>query len=132
MLFADLIAALVVAIALSLILGAFMGWERPGRTGVWPSLLFLFFILFLGTWFLGALARPFGPPLWGVYWLPFVVIGLIVAMILAAAVPPRRPRTYREAKQRTETAFEAQAALGTFFWVLFIILIVALTVRYTA
>jgi len=132
MFFADLVAALIVALIFSVILGALMGWERPERTGVWPSVLFLFLVLFLATWFIGTLVEPFGSPMWGIYWLPFLVIGLIITLILAATVPPRRPRTYREAKIQAQNAYEAQTALGTFFWILFVAMIIALAVRYTA
>ena len=132
MIIGELITALIIAVLLSLLLAAAFGWERPGRPGILPSLIFLFFIIFITTWAIGGWLEPFGPTVLEVYWLPFLFIGLVVALILAAAIPPRRPRSAREAVRQAETASEAQAALGAFFWILFVGLIVLLAVRYTA
>ena len=132
MIVGELITALLIAALLSLLLAAAFGWERPGRPGMLPSLIFLFFIIFITTWAVGGWMTPFGPAILGIYWLPFLLIGLVVALILAAAVPPRRPRSAREAVRQAETASEAQAPLGAFFWILFVGLIVMLAVKYTA
>lgn len=129
----DFILAFLIALLLSLLLGFGFGWERPGSAGVWPSIWFLFIILFLAVLAVGGMVQPFGPHVWGVYWLPFLLVGIIVALIIAAAVPPRRiPRSRTEAVKQREQMAEARVALGAFFWVLLVLLILATLVTYLA
>ncbi len=52
--------------------------------GPWANAAAFFTILLLATWAGGIWHTPFGPPLWGVYWLPFLIVGLIFALMLAA------------------------------------------------
>ncbi|MBD3401407.1 hypothetical protein GF420_00820 [candidate division GN15 bacterium] len=128
----DLLLAFVVALILSLILAGLAGWQYPGRVGIWPSLLLLFFILFFATWAGGAWLTPVGPVVWGTYWVPFVLVGFIIALLLAAIVPPRRPRSRVEAIEQAEARADTQMALGVFFWVFFIVVVAAIIARYIA
>lgn len=125
--------AFAIAFVLSVIFGAAFRWERPGHPGLWHSIFFLFVIIFLATWAIGGWVAPVGPSVSGISWLSFLIIGLIVALILAAAVPPRRrrPRNIEETKRQVEESIEAQAMLGAFFWILFIALIIVLIWRHS-
>lgn len=132
MVWGELFIAFVIAFVLSIIFGAAFRWERPGRPGLWPSMFFLFVIIFLVTWAIGGWVTPVGPSMSGIYWLSFLIVGVIVALILAAAIPPRRrPRNIEEAKRQAESASETQAMLGAFFWILFIAMIIILIWRYS-
>lgn len=126
----DLIIAFFVALILSLLLALVFGWERPGHAGVWPSLLFLFFIIFVAAWAGGVWIQPYGPVNWSVYWLPFLIVGILFALLLVAVVPPKRPRSRREAKQQAKEVAENDAALSFFFWVFLIALVIAAIVGY--
>lgn len=128
----DLFFALIVAIIAVLVLSMALGWERPSREGPAAGLLFLFIILFLFIWAGGVWVTPFGPPMWGSYFLTFLFVGIIIVLLLAAAAPPRRRRvmTPNEARQEAEAEEAAAAAFGVFFWILLIVLIVALIVSY--
>jgi hypothetical protein len=130
MLFGELVLAFIVAVVFSLLLAGLLGWERPGRQGFWPSLLFLFFLLFLTVWAGGTWMTPFGPVVWGVSWLPFFLVGLFIALLLAAIVPPMRPRNRREAMMQAEAEAGAAAMLSTFFWILLVALAIAVVIHY--
>ncbi len=130
MFFADLLAALIVSFIAVAILIALMGWEQPRGAGVRDTVLFMFTIFFLVVWAAGVWARPLGPPLWGVYWLPFLFAGVIVFLIMLAVVPPRRPRTRREAVEQAREETEAVSLFGCFFWVLLVILLFSIVSRY--
>jgi hypothetical protein len=132
MLIADFILAFIIAAIISAVLAFGLGWERPGRAGLWPSFLFIFFILLVVTWAGGVWVTPFGTPVWGVYWLPFVVVGLILALVLLAISPPRRPRTRREAVEQSRDEREASTVIGGFFWVMLLALGVAIVTHYVA
>ncbi len=57
--------------------------------------------MFQSSWAAGVCVRPAGAPALGAFWLPFLAAGLIVALLLASAVPPA-PR-----KRRQETDLSA-------------------------
>ncbi|MCF8143582.1 MAG: hypothetical protein K9N21_06645 [Deltaproteobacteria bacterium] len=127
MLFVHLIFALFFAILLSAIFALGFSRKGPGE-----SVALFFLLLFLLSWAGGAWLAPFGPQLWGGYWLPFLLVGVVIALFLAALAPtPQEPGT-NLAKEGGE-AVERQAALsglGIFFWILMATLVAAIVIRY--
>jgi NADH:ubiquinone oxidoreductase subunit 6 (subunit J) len=125
-----LVVALLVALFLSLLL---IPLRRPrsaqAKTSTAVGVLFLFFILFLGTWAGGLWLTPFGSPWLGVYWMPFLVAGLFVALLVAATDQSSR-RSYE--RKKTESDHVEHAALATAFGLLFWILIMALVIAIFA
>lgn len=81
----DLLFAFVVALLFFLIFSVLIRGHRTGST-----LLVFFLVLLFATWAGGVWLSPIGPPLWGVSWLSFILVGLFVALILAALIPPER------------------------------------------
>ncbi len=135
MFFLDLIAAILIALIFSLILVGVFGWQRPGREGAGPALLFLFLLLLVVVWAGGVWLEPVGPIIWGIAWIPFIVIGFLATLMVLALIPPRKPRTRREAMQQAEAQTTVEAgvdvAISVFFWLLVLLLIVAIIIRYT-
>ncbi|MBD3233593.1 MAG: hypothetical protein GF315_07700 [candidate division Zixibacteria bacterium] len=127
----DLFIAFFIAIILSVFLVAVFGWQRPGRTGFWPAMLFIFLIIFLASWAGGVWITPMGPALGGVYWLPFVFVAIIVALFLMALIPPRRTSTVK-LEEESRSVEETEAVLGAFFWLFIIALVVAIIIRYVS
>ena len=135
MFFVDLLFALIVALILTLILVPLMGWRRPGYEATWRTAVFVFLLVFLFAWAGGVWLMPFGPTFYTVYWLPFVVVAVLYALLLLAAAPPRLPGS-RSRGVVTNAAAEARReevaakAFGLFFWVLAVLLAIALLVHY--
>ena len=131
-----LIPELLVSLALALLLtGLYMLVARGSgrRTG----LVWLFLIIFLATWAGGTWVRPFGPTLWGVNWLTFLLVGLVIVLFLFIALPRKTPRGRRETLdmlERIETEKELEKVtymtLSIFFWILLLVLIIAIILRY--
>lgn len=125
---ADLLTALIIATLIMLPLFLL------GRTGPWSGWLWFALVLFLFTWAGGAWVGPYGPTFWGFFWLPFLFFGLIFAFLMAAAVPPRPPRTRREAIEQAQAERKAESittvTLGVFFWILVAGLVMALVLHY--
>ncbi len=130
------ILELIFAACISLVLsGLFVlaTRNRTRRTGfLWLSL-----IIFLATWAGGIWLKPFGPSLWGIHWLGFLVAGLFVSAILVIATPNRAPKGRRETLDMLEKVARNREldqitylTLGTFFWVLLAFLIIAIMFRY--
>jgi len=103
------------------------------RTGFgWFLLLVL-----LATWAGGVWLRPFGP-VWGdIRWLQFLIAGLLVLLLFALFAPLKAPQGRHEtidqlqkiARQK-EVQKVTYMTLGVVFWVVLVILIAAVTIRY--
>lgn len=144
-----MIVAFLVALVLSAVFVAALGWRRPGDEAADEALgggaLFFFLILFLATWAGGAWLAPVGAA-WSASWLPFLVVGFLVALVLAAVVPTRderwrwrRPRrdggavgAAAIAAERDREAAELAAGFGVFFWALLLGLAFAILIAYLA
>ena len=126
MFFADLLFALAVALFLALVF--FLGVRRYGAS--WNSFLLFFVIVFLAAWAGGKWLTPFGPSIWGVEWMPFLLVGLVVALLLAAFTPVRRTRFKREAMIQKKEERVFTIAFGVFFWILIVVLIMAVIAGY--
>jgi hypothetical protein len=133
-------------LVLAVLLTALLAWGR-GWGWSWPTLIWLFTVLLLGSWALGVWFRPVGPPVRNFYWLPFVVASMIVALLLAATMsaprPPRyqsreelkgteiRPLTPSEEKvQQQRAEQEAAFSMGLVFWLLILVTLLALAAHY--
>ncbi|MCW8139127.1 MAG: hypothetical protein KIT58_09515 [Planctomycetota bacterium] len=119
------VLALHVAVALTLVFVAALGWQRPGeqgtRTGWGEATLPFFVLLLLVTWALGLWLAPVATGGgWPVMALTFLGIGLVAALALAALLPRtgwRSPTVGPVASPAVESA-EASASMSALFWVL--------------
>ncbi len=127
----QLVFSLIVALILSYIMSLVL--RRRGSKG---GFFFFFLMLFLIT-FAGALwIRPFGPSLYGVFWLPIIFICLIGGLFLYHAAPNRPPRNQEEKQQmlaemETERQLEqvTYVTLDVLFWLIVCLLILAIVYR---
>ncbi len=140
----DFILVFFIAFLLVAILAA----AGRGRFGEgWAGILWLFALILLVTWALGVWLVPVGPPLWGVSWVPFLVVAIFVVLLIAAIAEPTRrwPKTHGARKplpsaegetepmgEREETEAAAMLGCGIFFWILIIVAIVAIVARYVS
>lgn len=98
------------------------------RRGPWGSLWSFLLILFLGIWIAAIWIEPVGPLWYDAAWLDFFVVGLILALLLAAATPytpgGRRNRSdvVGEGDMKEEEGTSA-VAVGIFFWILMLLLL---------
>jgi len=122
--------------ALAIVLLIATAFSLVGRqSGMGRDLLLFVLLLFLGTWALGRWFRPVGPAAWGVFWVPYLIAGLLVALLLIAAlaVPgPRRrvPRTAQEAREELQTEAAVTATFGISFWLFLIVALTAIAASY--
>jgi Ca2+/Na+ antiporter len=134
MIFKEFLVSLAVAL---LVCALFVLATRSSvrRTGF--GWLFLFVLL--ATWAGGIWLRPFGPA-WGeIRWLQFLIVGLLVVLLIALFAPFKPPRGRHDtldqlqaiARQK-ELQQVAYVTLGIVFWVVLVILIGAIAIRYIA
>ena len=126
MFFADIVTALIIGLVVALLFGAIMRGGGPG----WGFLL-LFLFIFLATWAGGLWIWPFGPVWFGVYWMPFLLAGVFVAVLIAAAGERGRPRTPRREAEEARAEAAAEAGVSALFWVLVAFLVLAVILGYT-
>lgn len=102
-----------------------------GRRGPWARSSLFFLLIFLAAWAGGVWITPIGPPMWGVYWLPFLVVAVLFAFLLAAATPPERPpRSRIEAWEQEREMATTALVVETFFWLLLVSLVLIILLRY--
>lgn len=121
----DFLIALTFAVLLTaLFAGVF---RRPGPfTGV----VFFFLIVFLTAWAGGLWISPFGPVFLNVFWVPYLISGLICALLLAASTPDVPSSTTRVSEDKREVR-EGAAILSFFLWGLLMALVIAVIFGYT-
>jgi hypothetical protein len=134
---AEFLIALIVAAILAVLLTAAVGRRGPGPLA---GFLFFFVLLFVATWAGGLWITPYGPLMWGtVPWLSYVVVGVIIALLLAALIPPvsepvsaapPAPGEEIEATTTEKAAAGVGVALGIFFWLFLLAMIIAIAARY--
>ncbi len=121
MLVTDLLLAFFIALVLAGIFSAGFGHRWPGYPAVWPSAFFFFLLLFVAVWAGGIWASPYGPMIGSVAWLPFLIVGVAIALLLAAVLPRGGP---------AETAGATAATLSVFFWLFLVVGAIAIIVGY--
>ena len=113
---AELIFALLFGLLLAGVMGLVLGSAAVG------GFFWLFAVIFLGAWAIGAWVAPVGPVIMGVAWLPFLLGAVAVALLVGSYPRPRYVRTADEAAVEAE----ADAALGGFFWAFVVAMLVVI------
>jgi drug/metabolite transporter (DMT)-like permease len=122
MLESSLLVAVFVALLLSALLTSLAGWRHPERGSLGSTFAFLFLILFMAVWASSFwLARPGGAPFASV-WGPLFGIGVIVALLVVVATPPRRSRSPDLPREQQQALAEIGTVFGWTFWLLMALL----------
>ena len=129
---AELFVALAIAFALSLLFSWLL--KRGGPRSGFPVFFLAIFLITLagGLWL-----RPFGPLGLGVYWLPFIVVGIAGSILLFLAAPRRPPVNRKQTiemlervEQEKELEHLAYLSFNVVIRVLLIILVIAVLINY--
>ena len=100
--------------------------------GPWGSFWTFFIVILLAVFVADVWVGPVGPFFHdGIYWVPPLAVGLLVALLLAATTPSPRTRSELDLEKK-EIAREdsAAVALGTFFWFLFVFMLILVAVGF--
>lgn len=124
----DVLLALLVGLLFAAILVYGFGRRAPG-----PMAGFLFFavLLFFVVWAGSVWIAPIGPELWGVPFVTMLLVGLVVAMIIAAVAAPAPIETTAPDQQGVAPPAAAGWGCGILFWLTIAILLAAAVARYT-
>jgi Ca2+/Na+ antiporter len=99
----------------------------------------LFLFVLLATWAGGVWLRPFGPSWGDIRWLQFLIVGLLVVLLIALFAPFKAPRGRHETLDQLQAIARQKelqevtyVTLGIVFWVVLVILIASIAIRYIA
>jgi hypothetical protein len=126
-----IIAALIIALSI-----AGLSVLIFKRKGPWGTLWTFFLLVFLALWAVSIYFRNIGPVYWGVAWLPLLFSAIILAALLISIVPDAnhlRDDSFKDADRDKFASVEKIRALsgprsGSMFWLVVVILIVAIVV----
>lgn len=124
MIFAELVFALSVALFFTLIFTVVVRRVRSKR-----RVLVFFTVVFLAAWAGGIWITPAGPTLMGIYWLSFLIIGLIFALFFEMISVLSRPRKLQKEEVKRE-AEEVQTELSLSFFILFVAFVILIILGY--
>ena len=126
MFISDLLLAAGTAILLTIIFAVWLG-----RKGPWAKISIFFLVVFLASWAAGKYMDPIGPPIVGFYWLPFMLFGLVIALLLAAAMPFTTPSIRKRDQDESARGVETQQVVfNAFFWIFLILLLALIIAAY--
>lgn len=121
---------ILLALILGVLFAALFGGIARGR-GNMPGIVPVFILFFLFAWAGGLWLRPVGPPVFGMYWVPGLILVVLIFLLLAAVVRgPTRTRTDVEEKIAVENA--TAAVIGITFWFLIGLLLLAILAGYVS
>jgi hypothetical protein len=130
MVLGEFLSILGITVLVNLVLVGAIGWRRFENGPAWDAAIFVFLILYPALWVAKLWIRPAGPVLLGVYWVPLLFVGLIVASIMGATMPRRRRRTDIVIGPTEPAAMLARMPFGFFFWLLMLLYMGALIAGY--
>ncbi len=124
----DFIAAFLVAFVLTVMFAGVLGRRGFRR---WRDRFGFLLLVLLGSWAGGVWLVAFGPAISGTHWLPFLIAGIMVALLALALMqlPKFRGAVYTPGQDREPAA---RLAIGLYFSITLLLFIVAICVRYFA
>jgi hypothetical protein len=126
--YSGLFAAALIALILTVVSVFFLG-----KRGPWGSIWTFFLVLFLTLSTVAIYVAPIGPVYWGIAWIPITIAGVIITVLLIAAMPhPDNKRGLPNGdtdvtKVNSKTDFPT-TPVGRFFWALIILFVIAIIV----
>ena len=100
-----------------------------GTKGPWNSFLWFLLVVSLFSWAGGIWLVPFGPAWHGTNWLPIILMGILISLVLVAATPKAfRKRITGEEKVVVEAE---RAIFDGLIWILIASLLILAFGRYT-
>jgi hypothetical protein len=121
----DILLALGIAIVLTLLFT--FGLRRRGP---WSNVLLFFLLIFLAAWTASIWISPVGPPLFGIFWVSPLMVGVILALLLAAAFPTTPKAKRREEIDLQKGPSSVAAVVDVFFVILLIVFAAVILIGY--
>jgi peptidoglycan/LPS O-acetylase OafA/YrhL len=125
MIIAELVFALSIALFLTLVLTVLVRRVKSMR-----RMIVFFLVVFLAAWAGGIWITPAGPKFLGIYWLSFLAVGIIFALLFEVISGLSRPRQRLPDKEVKREAEEIQTELSLSFFILFVAFVILIILGY--
>lgn len=125
--FAEVIFSLIIAIIITVVFA--LGFKNKGP---WGTIWAFFLIIFLAVWAASLWLTPRGPFVIGVAWIPIAFFGILIALIVSAAVPPSNRETIQHNRKMNPEIKESGkfSTFNAYFWLLMVLLVIAVVFGY--
>ncbi len=91
---------------------------------------FIFILFFLFAWAGGLWIGPLGPPVFGVYWIPSLIVTTLIFLLLISFAHDETKKKRAASAEATDPNVAVTAAIGLTLWLLFAVLIVLIAIAY--
>ena len=123
--------AVIATILITLFIGALFYFLLK-KSGPWGTFWTFLLVLFLGILIAAVWLTPVGPVWYGAAWFDLFVIGILLALILAAATPTSNEQRRAAFKQSDVVDEKARGdsaiALGAFFWLMILLFLIIIAI----
>lgn len=121
--YSGLVAALLISAFLTVI-SVFLLRKK----GPWGSAWTLFLVVFLTLWAVSIYLAPVGPIYQGVAWVPLIIAGILLTLLLIASMPGANE--WRDESMEKERAPKkvTEAKASKLFWILIVLLAMAVMI----
>lgn len=106
------------------------GFKRRGP-GPFNGLVFITLIIFMFSWTLGSWMMPIGPSTWGISWVGYLLIAILIMFLLGALLPGSETEKQVIDKEeldkeviRKRNMKSMDRAAGMSFWILLITFVI--------
>jgi hypothetical protein len=125
----SLILGILYLVAISFAITLFFSYFLKKR-GPWKSFWASFIIILLSVFAADVWIGAVGPFFYdSIYWVPPLIVGLLIALLLAATTPSPQVRSKIDNRRKEiEKHREVMLSTGIFFWFLFIFMLVIVIV----
>jgi hypothetical protein len=121
----DIGLALAASLLLTVLLLRFVHEHGPWRKP-WPFGL----AIFLFAWAGGVWLAPESTSGWLIYWLPFLLVGLLAALLIVAASPRHDLRSPEDVEQFEREGRAVMSSIAIFMWILWATVLGVIAVGY--
>jgi uncharacterized membrane protein len=118
------LVSLIYLLLLAIVISVVFSYGFRAR-GPWGTFWTFFAVVFLAIWAADVWVSPVGPYWRNVYWLPPLAVGVLIALLLAAATPSPKARERVETERHETPEESTRIALSAFFWIMLLFLIAA-------
>lgn len=137
---ADLLSGIFSVLLVTILISTIFFYAFDTK-GPWGSFWTFFIVVLLCVWIANLWIQPIGPLFYGIAWITLSIVGLLAALLLAAApqsAHKKEPRIMNvqeadlnsESEKRYQSFSRKTATISGIFWIVMIILLIVVILGY--
>lgn len=118
---------IVAMVIVALVVGGMFYYGLKKR-GPWGSFWTFLLVVFVGIWLAVVWVDPVGPVWYGAAWFDLFFVGIIFALLLAAATPSATKEQRMHQRSGSDDKEVRKTAISAFFWIMLFFILVAIII----